>query len=250
MAERTAELKTKNEELEAFSGSISHDLRAPLRAVQGWARALREDYADLLPSGALDLVGRQEVAAMRMMEMIEDLLRLSRLSKHPLRLRNWDPAETIKEVWQMVIAADPAGNRARLLQSGDLPACEADPALLRQVLGNLLENALKFSRDKDMPQIKIQGWIESGECIYSIEDNGIGFNPAYARRIFQPFQRLHSLRHFEGNGIGLATVKRIITRHGGRIWAHSVPGEGATFFFALPLSMPALEEAAPTGKVR
>jgi len=234
VARRTAELAAKNEELEAFSSSISHDLRAPLRAIQGWTRALREDHAEQLSAEARGLIGRQEDAAMRMMEMIEDLLRLSRLSKHPLRLRSWDPAQTIREVWQLAVAADPAGARARLSLGENLPICNADPALMRQVIGNVLENALKFSRQRQEIQIKINGWTQENECIYSIEDNGIGFEEAYADRIFQPFQRLHSQRTYEGNGIGLATVKRIITRHGGRLWAHSRPGEGSSFFFALP----------------
>lgn len=235
VARRTAELAAKNEELEAFSSSISHDLRAPLRAIQGWTRALREDHAEQLSAEARGLIGRQEDAAMRMMEMIEDLLRLSRLSKHPLRLRSWDPAQTIREVWQLAVAADPAGARARLTLGENLPICNADPALMRQVIGNVLENALKFSRQRKEIQIKINGWRQENECIYSIEDNGIGFEEAYAERIFQPFQRLHSQRTYEGTGIGLATVKRIITRHGGRLWAHSRPGEGSSFFFALPV---------------
>jgi PAS domain S-box-containing protein len=242
--ERTAQLQASNQELEAFSYSVSHDLRAPLRAIDGWAQALLDDFSGQLGEVGCQLLDRQRAASQRMGVLIDDLLRLSRLTRQPLTCQSVAPAALVKRVWEELRAAHPS--QAAELVMGPLPECQADPALLTQVFVNLLGNAWKFSSGSAHPRIEVgsQAGADGGH-IFFVKDNGVGFDMTYAHKLFGAFQRLHSHHEFPGTGIGLAIVQRIIRRHGGRIWAESVLGEGATFYFTLPNHDPAPKEDAP-----
>jgi signal transduction histidine kinase/CheY-like chemotaxis protein len=233
VAERTRELNAINQELEAFSYSVSHDLRAPLRAIDGWGQALVEDYGDLLGEEGRALLQRQRAASRRMGLLIDDLLQLSRLTRRPLNRQQVDLAELVVKCWQELESQHQPIN-ARLIM-GELPPCQADPSLLQQVLTNLLSNGLKYSSRQIEPRLEIGSQAAGDhELVYFVRDNGVGFDPNYHDKLFNPFQRLHSQHEFSGTGIGLAIVQRVIHRHGGRVWAESKPGQGATFYFSLP----------------
>lgn len=229
--ERTAQLTAANRELEAFSYSVSHDLRAPLRAVDGWAGVLAEDFGEALGDEGLAVLARLRAAGRRMGDLIEDLLQLSRVSRVALEARSLDAGEVARTAWRDL--ADAAGDRARLVVH-EVPRCHADPSLLRQVLDNLFVNALKFSAPRETPVIEFGGEVRGSEAVFWVKDNGVGFDPAHADKLFQPFQRLHDAREFPGTGIGLAIVQRIVRLHGGRVWAESRPDQGAAFYFSLP----------------
>jgi len=231
VAERTAELKAANDELEAFSYSISHDLRAPLRAVNGFAQILAKQLGpNLSPEMALSLE-RIRASGKNMGELIDGLLAFSRFSRQPL-LKVPVDAEAL--VQQVLGDLRPEFAQRRVdIEVGKLPPCEADPTLLQQVFTNLISNALKYSRQRDPAVIKIDSRPENGEHVYFVQDNGAGFDMEYATRLFQVFQRLHTTEEFEGTGVGLAIVHRIVHRHGGRIWAEAQVGRGATFYFTL-----------------
>ncbi|HET7728212.1 MAG TPA: ATP-binding protein [Candidatus Limnocylindrales bacterium] len=229
---RADELVAANRELEAYTYSVSHDLRAPLRSIDGFGRILLDEHA-----ASLDVEGRRLLANMirnagQMGQLIDDLLAFARTARGELKRR---PVRMTALV-SSVLAALPARQPGRTLDVtvGDLPDAWGDPALLRQVWMNLLGNAVKFTRDAIDPCVRI--WAESDltEERYFVGDNGVGFDQSYVEKLFQPFQRLHSVDEFEGTGIGLATAARIVQRHGGRIWAQGEPGKGATFAFALP----------------
>jgi signal transduction histidine kinase len=231
VTERTAQLLTSNEELEAFSYSISHDLRSPLRAMDGFSRILLEEYATQLPPEAqryLDLVRKN---AQQMGHLIEDLLAFSRLSHQPLSKQTVDPAEMVIQVVTDLRADQEMRNVNVTI--GDLPACEADPALLKQVWVNLLSNAFKFTHMREEACIEIGARQSNSECIYFVKDNGVGFDMQYANKLFSVFQRLHRAEDYEGTGVGLAIVRRIVHRHGGRAWAEAELDKGATFYFTL-----------------
>lgn len=232
VADRTAQLEAANRELEAFSYSVSHDLRAPLRAIDGWAGVLAEDFGEALGEEGLDVLARLRAADKRMGDLIEDLLQLSRVNRHPLELRVFDPSEMVRVVWSEQESA--FGNDHAELALSPIPPCRADASLLRQVFANLLGNALKFSGRRDMPVVEVGGSSDGHESVYYVKDNGVGFDGACADKLFQPFHRLHDAREFPGTGIGLAIVQRIVRLHGGRVWAESRQDEGATFFFSLP----------------
>jgi two-component system sensor histidine kinase/response regulator len=218
-------------EVEAFNYSVSHDLRAPLRPLDGFSKVLLEDYADKLDDRGRDYLSRIRAAAGRMGQLIDDLLGLSRVSRADLRRRPLDLSELVSTIVEEIRADGANGEREVVCPSG--LTASGDPGLLRIALENLLRNAWKFSQKRPQPRIEFGRTTAGSETAYFIRDNGVGFDAAYASKLFQPFQRLHGAE-FAGTGIGLAIVDRIIHRHGGRIWGESAAGEGATFFFTLP----------------
>ena len=229
---RTAQLEAANKELEGFSYSVSHDLRAPLRAVGGFAELLWSDHGAQLDAEAkrkLDII-RAEAA--RMGTLIDDLLAFSRLGRKSLQPAELDMAEIATKVFER-LRAEPGGDRVTLTM-GRLPRAVADRALLEQVWVNLLSNAIKFSAKQEQPVVEVGGITEEREHVYYVRDNGAGFDPRYQSKLFGVFQRLHDGSEFPGTGVGLALVQRIVLRHGGRVWAEGKPDEGATFHFTLP----------------
>jgi PAS domain S-box-containing protein len=229
--ERTAELAAANRELEAFNYSVSHDLRAPLRAIDGFSRALQEDCGESLPAEGRAHLDRVRAATRRMSGLIDDLLQLSRVTGTYLLRVEVDLSAMAASV-AVEIAERYPGVDAQFRVTPGVTA-QADPSLLRIVLQNLLDNAWKFSVPTGRPVIDVGASDRSGEPVFCVRDNGVGFDLAHAERLCTPFQRYHSPGEFEGSGIGLATVQRIVLRHGGRVWAESAPGEGAVFFFTL-----------------
>ena len=228
VSERTAELEAAVQELEAFSYSVSHDLRAPLRAIAGFASMLAEDEGPRLTEEGRRMLGVVDRNATRMGELVDDLLTLARLSRHPPAMRPVD----LRAVAESVAAALRADYPVAQFDIGEVPPCEGDPLLVQQLLANLLENAFKYSSRAAQPRIAF-GW-DATLAAYYVRDNGVGFDMAYADKLFGTFQRLHADGEFPGTGIGLAIVKRVAERHGGRAWAQARPGEGATFWFSLP----------------
>ena len=235
--ERTALLETANQELEAFSYSISHDLRAPLRAIQGFAHILQEDFAPSLDSEMVRLLNIISSEARRMGQLIDALLHFSQLNRLPLKQEIVSSKELVNQALAQLQAAQ--AGRTIKISVGELPETVGDRALLLQVWVNLLSNALKYTSPRSVPEIWIGARQEGGEVIYFVKDNGVGFDMKYADKLFGVFQRLHTSDEFEGNGVGLSLIQRIIHRHGGRVWAESVVTQGATFFFTLPASNPA-----------
>jgi PAS domain S-box-containing protein len=230
--ERTAALAASNAELESFSYSVSHDLRAPLRAVTGLTQLLREDHGHLLPPDGVDLLRRIEAAGTRMSELIDDLLSLAQLTRRPIEPTAVDLSALARDVADELTIA----NRDRQVRVTIDPGLwvRADPGLLRVVFVNLLGNAWKFTRDRAEAHVRVHRETHEGQAWIAVSDDGAGFDPTYADRLFAPFQRLHSSREFPGTGIGLATVDRIIKRHGGRTRARGAPDQGATIAFTLP----------------
>ena len=231
--ERTGELQAANLELEAFSYTISHDLRAPLRAISGFSAMLREECAAHAVPHQIDIsLGRIETSASRMSVMLDDLLLFSKASRTPLQRGDVMPGLMVAELLQELQFPEARRAQIRILP---MPACAADPALLRQVYANLISNALKYSGKVDQPMVEIGAKPDKdGGTVYFVQDNGAGFDMNQAQKLFGVFQRLHSGKEFEGTGVGLAIVHRIVSRHGGRIWADAAPGKGATFFFSIP----------------
>jgi len=229
---RTGELKRANQELEAFSYSISHDLRAPLRAIDGFSNILLELHAKSLDENGLHYLKRIGKGAERMGDLIDDLLNLSRLTRLEMKPITVDLGRIAQLVVDDLRKSDP--DRRVEIIIGDGLAATGDARLLRIALENLIGNAWKFTRNRPAPRIELgKALSEEGQPFYFVKDNGAGFDMAYAHKLFGAFQRLHQESEFEGTGIGLATVARIVQRHGGRIWAHGVPDGGATFSFTL-----------------
>jgi len=228
---RTAALQVANHELEAFCYSVSHDLRAPLRGINGFSQALLDDYADKLDPTATDFLQRITVGCQRMAQLIDDLLNLSRLSRAEMRLIPVSLSKLAGELAAELKESTP--DRVVAVTIANDVHAVGDPALLRAALSNLLANAWKFTSNGADAAVEFGSSHSNGHSTYFVRDNGAGFDMAYADKLFQPFQRLHGIREFPGNGIGLATVERIIRRHGGRVWAEAVPGQGATFYFTL-----------------
>jgi len=224
-------IRKLNKELEAFSYSVSHDLRAPLRAIDGFSQVLLEDYAEKLDAQGRDHLGRIRQASQRMAQLIDDLLALSRLSRTELRHAPVDLSGIGRAVAEDLGERDPARRISWEIAPG--LATVGDPHLLQIALANLLENAWKFTGQRPEATIALGAQEQKGERVYFVRDDGVGFDMAYASKLFSPFQRLHRQSEFEGTGIGLVTVQRIVHRHGGRIWAESAVGRGATFFFTL-----------------
>jgi PAS domain S-box-containing protein len=232
LEQQVVELRGVNEELESFSYSVSHDLRSPLRAIHGFSRALQEDFAaDLHPEAQryIEIVRKN---AARMAELIDDLLDFSRLGRTELRLARIDMEALVREVIEELRQQDALGKAS--VEIGELPAAHADRALVREVLVNLLGNAVKYSGGRARPQVRIDAVSDAGSQLYRVSDNGVGFDMQYAHKLFGVFQRLHAATEFEGTGVGLAIVQRIVHRHGGRVTAQGRLGEGATFSFSLP----------------
>jgi light-regulated signal transduction histidine kinase (bacteriophytochrome) len=227
---RTAQLQAANQELEAFCYSVSHDLRAPLRAVDGFSKALQEDYAACLDAEGLDMLQRVRSAGQRMGELIDDLLLLSRVTRAEMRRARVNLSDLAAGVAAALRRQAP-DRAVEWVIAGGLVA-EGDPALLRVVLENLLGNAWKYTSGHAHARIEF-GRLGQGEHVFYVRDDGAGFDPAHAGKLFQPFQRLHRVDEFEGHGIGLATVQRIVGRHGGRAWAEGAVENGATIYFTL-----------------
>lgn len=226
-----AQLESAVNELEAFSYSISHDLRAPLRAVEAFSSILAAEYSAPLPPEAKRYLGLVRESSKRMDRLITDLLAFSRLSRQPLSRQKIDLAQLCREVAQEMALL--CQNRAVRFTFGSLPVCRADGTLIRQVLMNLISNSIKYTSGRDVALIEIGSVDVEGTCAVYVRDNGIGFKMKYANKLFGVFQRLHSDDQYEGSGVGLAIVQRIITRHGGEVWAEAVEGGGATFYFTL-----------------
>ncbi|MEO3428078.1 PAS domain S-box protein [Pelagibius sp. CAU 1746] len=225
------ELTAVNQELEAFSYSVSHDLRAPLRAIDGFSQALVEDYAEQLGEEGRDYLNRVRRAAQRMGLLIDDLIMLSRVTRSEMNPQDVDLGAIAQAVVQDLSAREP-DRLADFVIDGSV-AARGDVRLLRIAIENLLGNAWKFTARKTPARIEFGCGVHDGVTHYFVRDNGAGFDMAYAEKLFQPFQRLHDDQSFAGTGIGLATVLRILRRHGGDIWAESEVGEGATFYFTL-----------------
>ena len=228
---RAEQLQQANSELEAFAYSVSHDLRAPLRAINGFSRILLEEHAPQLSDEAQHYLHLVRDNAQYMGQLVDDLLAFSRLSRQPLKLQRVVCTDLVRQVL-VELGHEHEGRRVDIT-IGELPVCQADPVLLKQVFVNLLANALKFTRQRDVAVITIGCREDGGERIYFVQDNGVGFDMRYASKLFGVFQRLHSSEEYEGTGVGLAIVQRIIHRHGGRVWAEAVVDQGATFYFTL-----------------
>jgi len=231
VAERTAQLEAANHELESFAYSVSHDLRGPLRAMEGFSQALIEDYLDRLDDTAQDYLQRVIGEARRMAQLIDDLLELSRVARAELEPKRVNLASVARDIIAGLRRAEPE-RRAEVVIPKAL-SVRGDPRLLRQVLDNLLGNAWKFTAPRPVAQIELGARDHDGARAYFVRDNGVGFDPEHASKLFTPFERLHGMTEFPGNGIGLSTVKRIVHRHAGRVWYQSALDKGATFFFTL-----------------
>ncbi len=230
--ERTADLEAANKELEAFSYSVSHDLRAPLRAIGSFSHILFEEHATHLSPDAQNLLSRVTANTRRMERLIEDLLRFSRLGRQPLAKQPINIAPLVREVLEELHKEQ--GDRRINVQVGDLPDCVGDPSLLKQVFVNLLSNAFKYTRQQETASVEVGYQAQEGEGVYFVRDNGVGFDMNHAGKLFGVFQRLHRADEFEGTGVGLSIVQRILQRHGGRIWVHAAVNSGATFYFTIP----------------
>jgi PAS domain S-box-containing protein len=230
--QRTSELEEANKELESFAYTVSHDLRAPLRAIDGFTRMLVRDAYDKLSDEEKRRFDVIRNNAQKMGRLIDDLLSFSRLGRQAISSSAIDMGDLVTQVWEECRVSDPG--RRMELKIGDLPPAFADPGFVRQVLTNLISNAVKFTRHTVEAVIEVGAREEAGESVYFVKDNGAGFDMRYYDKLFGVFQRLHSGEEYEGTGVGLALVQRIIHRHGGRVWAEGKEGEGAAFFFSLP----------------
>jgi signal transduction histidine kinase len=231
--ERTRELEASNADLESFSYSVSHDLRAPLRAIDGFCQILVSDYAHEISEEARDFLAKVCASVARMQRLIDDLLHLARFSRQPLEVRRVGMTDLARRVASSL--AEQARERHVQLEIADLPDCHGDGSLLEQVLTNLLSNAYKFTGTRERAHIEVGAFTENGEQVYFVRDNGVGFDMRHAEKLFGVFQRMHSQAQFPGTGIGLSIVHRIIRRHGGRTWAESRPQQGTTVYFSLPV---------------
>lgn len=232
LREHIAELEVANKELESFSYSVSHDLRAPLRAISSYSSILVEDYSEQIPAEARVLLGKVTDNAHRMGRLIEHLLHFSQLSRQAINKQPVNVSQLVAEVADDLCKE--AAGRVIDLRIAPLPNAVGDAVLLRQVFINLLANAFKFTRHKSAASIEVAAHTEGDEVIYKVRDNGAGFDMQFSGKLFGVFQRLHNASEFEGSGIGLSLAQRIIQRHGGRIWAEAEVGRGATFYFSLP----------------
>jgi PAS domain S-box-containing protein len=246
LVRRSAEIAAANKELESFSYSVSHDLRAPLRSMDGFSQALLEDYKDKLDEQGVDYLSRVRAASQKMAALIDDLLSLARVSRAPVRQASVDLAAIARSVAEDLRAATP-GRTVDISIARDLTT-KGDPALLRIVLENLMRNAWKFTSTRPRAKIEVGSVVVDGSASFFVRDDGVGFDMTYRDKLFNAFQRLHRSDEFPGSGIGLATVARIIHRHGGRVWAEGEVGRGATFYFTLsedghPMKTPGTAEA-------
>jgi light-regulated signal transduction histidine kinase (bacteriophytochrome) len=231
--QRTEQLKRANEEMEAFSYSVSHDLRAPLRAIIGFAAILEEDYTQQLDEEAKRITGIIKSNTTKMGALIDDLLTFSRMGRQDLLKISIDSHQMVHEIKEMLDKMNTNGKTVRW-QIQPLPAVKADVTTLRQVWVNLLSNAFKYSGNNAAPKIEVGAIRQTGQTIFYVKDNGVGFDEKYKNKLFKVFQRLHSAEEFEGTGIGLAIVDKIISKHGGKVWAEGEINKGAAFYFSLP----------------
>jgi signal transduction histidine kinase len=243
VAQRTAQLEAANRELESFAYSVSHDLRAPLRGIDGFGHALLEDYGDSLDDNGRDFLNRIRRATQHMGRLIDDMLKLSRLTRAEMRWTSVDISGMAASA-AAALAADEPDRRVDVRVEPGITV-DGDPDLLRVVVENLMDNAWKFSGRNPSATVDVRGAkTETGAHGFLVQDNGVGFDMAYADKLFGAFQRLHRSEEFPGTGVGLATVQRVVNRHGGRVWAEAVVGEGATFYVALPARVPNEKEEA------
>ncbi|HUA20888.1 MAG TPA: PAS domain S-box protein [Bryobacteraceae bacterium] len=262
VVERTSELEAANQELEAFAYSVSHDLRAPLRAIGGFSRILLEDFSPELPAEAQRYLGIVSENAVQMGKLIDGLLSFSRLGRQALNLQQVAPSDLVRQAW-VDLAAEQKGREVEICL-GDLPPCQGDPLLLKQVFLNLLSNSLKYTRNRPVSRVEVGCFRASNLAaqtevcqqgaprgaapdspVYYVRDNGAGFDMRYSDKLFGVFQRLHRSEEYEGTGVGLATVRRIITRHGGSVWAEGALDQGATFYFTLDTPAEVQASGAP-----
>jgi len=230
--ERTAELESANKELEAFSYSVSHDLRAPLRHIDGFAGLLAKSIGSTLTETDRRYLNLIAGSVSQMSRLIDDLLDFSRMGRAEMQRTQVNLQDLVEKIIQEL--QPETEGRNIVWKKGSLPLVQADPSLLRLVFSNLLSNAIKYTRPRNPAEIEIGGKVEAEETVVYVRDNGVGFDMQYADKLFGVFQRLHRKEDFEGTGIGLANVRRIIARHGGRTWAEAKINEGATFYFSLP----------------
>lgn len=231
VAERTRELKHSNEELEAFSYSVSHDLRAPLRAITGFSGVLLEEHAEALGEDGRDLLDKVVRNARKMSDLIDDILAFSRLGRQELKRQTVRMAELFRVAFDELCHDQLRAKVVFDLQP--VAVAHADQTMVWQLLTNLMGNALKYSSPRERPKVSVRGFESDKGYTYAVSDNGVGFDEKYAHKLFGVFERLHSAHEFEGTGVGLAIAERIVKAHGGRIWAESTLGEGSTFYFTL-----------------
>ena len=234
VVKRTAQLEAANKELETFSYSVSHDLRAPLRAIDGFSRILQDSYDEQLDAEGKRLLNVVRDNTHKMGQLIDDILAFSRSGRVELNFSRIDMEKLTHEVIEELRTSVGVDENKVQIEIEPIPPCSGDRAMMHQVMVNLLSNAIKFSGLKNPATIKVGGSLQRAEAVYFVRDNGAGFDMQYADKLFGLFQRLHAVDEFEGTGIGLAIVKRIVTRHGGRVWAEGKLNEGATIYFALP----------------
>jgi len=230
--ERTSQLEIANSELQAFAYSVSHDLRAPLRAIDGFSKFVLEDYGPKLDEEGQRLLGLIRSNTQKMDRLITDILALSRVTRSEHKKSRVDMTKMAVSMFNEAVLPETQGKLNFIIDN--LPEGYADPTYIKQVWINLISNAIKFSSLNINPEIKIGGYQEEGSNVYYVRDNGVGFNPEYGHKLFGVFQRLHKANEFEGTGVGLAIVERIIHRHGGKVWAEGEEGRGAIFYFSLP----------------
>jgi light-regulated signal transduction histidine kinase (bacteriophytochrome) len=234
LEERTSALEVLNRELESFSYSVSHDLRAPLRSIQGYTQILQEDYGEVMGEEGNKIMNIIVRNTNKMAQLIDDLLEFSRISRKQFQTSFCNMQQLVENVLKDEYIA--LSKKEYEIKIKELYSCSADPAMMKQVWTNLISNALKYSGKRDKPVIEIGSYKNENNNVYYVKDNGVGFDMEYVDKLFSVFQRLHSEAEFEGTGIGLAIVDRIITRHEGRVWTEAKKNEGASFFFSLPIS--------------
>jgi PAS domain S-box-containing protein len=243
LTHKTMELELAIKDLESFSYSVSHDLRAPLRAIDGFVQILLDDHASQLDADGHRMFSIVQENARRMGQLIDDILAFSRAGRLEMDWQDIDMNRLLQEVWSSVSATRP--DHGTVLDAQPLPRIKGDPRAVRQILSNLLDNAIKFSRQKQPGHVKVTATTEGNMVRFSVQDNGVGFNPEFSNKLFVMFQRLHGVNEFEGTGVGLAIVKRFVIKHGGQVSAAAQLGEGATFSFTLPTEIPVGLELQP-----
>lgn len=226
------QINTLNKELEAFTFSVAHDLRAPLRVIDGYSGVLQEDYSAALDKEGKRLLNIISTNAQQMGQLIDDLLNLSRVGRTSLNCANVNMLNLAEKCVEEQLAFEPEIKAVINMHHLELAFC--DGVLMKSVFNNLISNAIKYSHKKEAPIIDIGSFIKENEIIYFVKDNGVGFDMKHADKLFGVFQRLHKVTDFKGTGVGLAIVQRIISKHGGRVWANAIKEEGATFYFSLP----------------
>jgi len=229
---RTAQWEVANKELEAFSYSISHDLRAPLRGVIGFVTILEDDYSSKLDDEAKRITGIIKNNALKMGQLIDDLLAFSRMGRQEIEKTNIPTLAMVDAVIRQIVPGNKDGNIQWVI--GEIPDIKGDINAIRQVWINLISNAVKYSANKEAPQIEIGSFGRDAETVFFVKDNGVGFDEKYLNKLFKVFQRLHSADEFEGTGVGLAIVEKIISKHGGKVWAEGTKNQGARFYFSFP----------------